>query len=259
MTIVFVHGVPETAAVWDGVRAHLDTDSVALTLPGFGRSRPDGFGATKDEYAEWLAAELRTIPGPIDLVGHDWGALLTYRLVTAFDVPLRSWVADGANLMHPDYVWHENARRWQTIGAGEEFVRLAMTADINEPDSFAAELRARGVSKARAAQMYWRFDAVMGKSVLDLHRSALPNPYRDWGKDLKRTAAPGLVINAVNDPQEDYLLAGEVAHQLGATFYLMPDAGHFWMLEQPAAAATALQDFWNSLFPKDGPHWPFNS
>lgn len=57
MTIVFVHGVPETGVIWNGVRAHLGDEkkSVALDLPGFGTSRPVGFGATKDEYAAWLA------------------------------------------------------------------------------------------------------------------------------------------------------------------------------------------------------------
>jgi hypothetical protein len=33
---VFVHGVPETAVVWDGLRDDLGGYSVALTLPGFG-------------------------------------------------------------------------------------------------------------------------------------------------------------------------------------------------------------------------------
>src|SRR5688500_11380650 len=73
MTVVFVHGVPETSALWNGVRAHLDGDALAVGLPGFGTPRPAGFGATKDEYAQWLAGELRRLGGPVDLVGHDWG------------------------------------------------------------------------------------------------------------------------------------------------------------------------------------------
>lgn len=77
MTAVFVHGVPETALLWDGVRARLDVDSVAVALPGFGNPRPPGFAATKDAYAHWLADEIRRIGPPVDLVGHDWAALLT--------------------------------------------------------------------------------------------------------------------------------------------------------------------------------------
>ena len=70
MPAVFVHGVPETPAVWDGLRSHLHRDDViALQLPGFGCPRPDGFGATKEEYVAWLVDELERIKpqGPIDL------------------------------------------------------------------------------------------------------------------------------------------------------------------------------------------------
>ena len=43
MTIVFVHGVPNTAAVWDPVRSLLpDRETVALQLPGFGCDAPAG-------------------------------------------------------------------------------------------------------------------------------------------------------------------------------------------------------------------------
>ena len=52
MTAVFVHGVPETPAIWDGLLAALDRpDTVALSLPGFDSARPGGFAATMDEYA----------------------------------------------------------------------------------------------------------------------------------------------------------------------------------------------------------------
>ena len=92
--IVFVHGVPETAAIWDGVRERIGRDSVALSLPGFGNPRPVGFGATKDDYVNGLLGELDGIDGPIDLVGHDWGAGLTLRVATAHGDRLRSWAAD---------------------------------------------------------------------------------------------------------------------------------------------------------------------
>lgn len=59
VVIVFVHGVPETAAIWTGVRAALDEESVALSLPGFGCPRPDGFAATKDDYRRLAAGRDR--------------------------------------------------------------------------------------------------------------------------------------------------------------------------------------------------------
>lgn len=43
--IFLVHGVPETADLWDRLRTHLDGESLAVELPGFGCARPDGFAA----------------------------------------------------------------------------------------------------------------------------------------------------------------------------------------------------------------------
>ncbi len=119
--IIFVHGVPETAALWDKVRSHIDAESAALAPPGFGCPRPDGFGATKDDYAEWLVAQLDQFDEPVDLVGHDWGASLTYRVATTYGDRVHSWVADNLNGIMPDYEWHDFAKIWQTPGEGEKF------------------------------------------------------------------------------------------------------------------------------------------
>ncbi|WP_328356144.1 alpha/beta hydrolase [Streptomyces sp. NBC_00445] len=101
-----------------GSAPRLPPDSTALDLPGFGVPRPAGFGATMDEYVRWLEQELRGIDGPIDLVGHDWGALLVARVATKSSVAVRSWAVDVASILHPAYVWHNQARLWQTPGAG---------------------------------------------------------------------------------------------------------------------------------------------
>src|SRR5438132_9334315 len=122
MPAVFVHGVPETDHVWDGLRSELGReDTVALSLLGFGNARPDGFGATKEEYVDWLVAELEGIGDSIDLVGHDWGGGFVVRLVSIRPDLVRSWVTDAAGLGDVTFEWHEFAKIWQTPGAGEEF------------------------------------------------------------------------------------------------------------------------------------------
>ena len=83
MPAFFVHGVPDTSALWDGVRADIERDDViAVNLPGFAAPVPDGFGATKEEYVDWVIAELEAVGEPVDLVGHDWGSLLVVRAAT---------------------------------------------------------------------------------------------------------------------------------------------------------------------------------
>jgi pimeloyl-ACP methyl ester carboxylesterase len=78
MPAVFVHGVPETHIIWDPIRSHLSRkDVIAVDMPGFGAPLLAGFDSTKEAYAAWLIAEIEKIGEPVDLVGHDWGSLLT--------------------------------------------------------------------------------------------------------------------------------------------------------------------------------------
>ena len=120
MTAVFVHGVPETPAVWRGLLATLDRpDTVALSLPGFDSARPAGFGATMEEYADWLAAQLEHLGGPVDLVGHDWGGGFVVRVVSTRPDLVRSWVTDAAGLGDVEFEWHDFAKIWQTPQAGK--------------------------------------------------------------------------------------------------------------------------------------------
>ena len=240
---VFLHGVPETAAIWDEVRAAIDDDSMAFALPGFGCDRPDGFTATKDAYVEWVVQGLGAIGEPVDLVGHDWGAGLTYRIATAHGDLLRSWVADVGNIAHPDYEWHDIAQLWQTPGDGEAFVAAQAATPAEER---APMFEAMGVPAHHALEMAAASDDVMGESILALYRSATPNPHADWGP-WSPTSAPGMVLHPTEDPFGDDRLAREVADQLGARFEELPGAGHFWPYEAPQEAAEVLQRFWSSL------------
>ena len=62
MTVVLVHGNPETAAIWDPLIAALGRDDVVtLSPPGFGAPVPDGFGAHSDDYVAWLVGELEAL------------------------------------------------------------------------------------------------------------------------------------------------------------------------------------------------------
>lgn len=242
--IVFVHGVPESAALWSEVREQLDAESVALSLPGFANPRPDGFGATKDEYVDWLVDELETLDGPVDLVGHDWGAALCYRVATTRVDLLRSWVADVAGVMHPAYTWHEFAQIWQTPGAGEEF----MSAQAGVPLSdLAAGYEALGIPVDGVATLVPFNDDVMASCILDLYRSAIPRIFDFWGEDLTPTPAPGMVLYPGDDPFDDEVLSGEVAAMLGARHQALPGVGHWWPLQDPGQAATVIRAFHASV------------
>ena len=241
---VLVHGVPETAELWRKVQALLGGESVALELPGFGVPRPAGFGATKDEYVDWLVGELDRLDGPIDLIGHDWGAGLTYRVAEAHGDRIHAWSADVANVMHADYVWHDVAQIWQTPGHGEAFFQAQLASP---PEDQVQIFEAFGVPHDDAVELAQWPDETMGACILDLYRSATPNPAADWGVGWGPTAAPGLVLCPTEDPFGDETLSGQVAEALGARHERLDGAGHWWPLQAPEAAAALLNDFFSSI------------
>lgn len=244
MSAVFVHGVPDTSRVWQGVVARLPRrDVVTLSLPGFGRPTPDGFDATKEAYVRWLLDELAAQPGPIDVVGHDWGALLVVRAVSLTPDRVRSWAVGGAPL-DPDYEWHQAARLWQTPEVGER-VMEATTASAMEK-----ALAAAGVPAADAADAAARVDATMKRCILALYRSAV-NVGREWSTDLARVTAPGLVLWGEGDPYAASRFGARLAERTGARFVCFPDCSHWWQLERPAAIAAELDRFWTHIRPAE--------
>jgi pimeloyl-ACP methyl ester carboxylesterase len=237
--IVLVHGVPETGELWDAVRDRLDEDAVAVWLPGFGCARPEGFGATMDDYAAWLADELAAFDHPVDLVGHDWGALLTYRMATAHGRLLRSWVADVGGGLHPDYVWHDVARVWQTPGEGE-----ALVAQMVEGASDAGPIyEGYGVPAEDAKRMASWMDETMASCILDLYRSATPNVAAHWMDVWGPTTPPGLVLAPSEEPFGDGAQSEVVARLLGARHQVLEGVGHWWPLQAPDQGTEAISAF----------------
>ena len=120
MTVVLVHGNPETAAIWGPLVDVLGReDVVRLSPPGFGAPLPDDFPATYLAYRDWLEAELEAIGAPVDLVGHDWGGGHVVNVVMHRPELVRSWASDIVGVFDADYIWHDMAQVWQTAGDGE--------------------------------------------------------------------------------------------------------------------------------------------
>jgi pimeloyl-ACP methyl ester carboxylesterase len=246
MPAVLVHGVPETPLVWDPLRARLARDDVvAPQLPGFGCPKPDGFGATKEEYVAWLAGKLENLAdrGPIDLVGHDWGGGFVVRLVSTRPELVRSWVTDAAGVGDDRFEWHEFAKIWQTPGAGEEFFAQQRQRPAAEGVATFEQL---GVPRPQAEAMVGWSDRTMGECILALYRSAV-DVGREWAAEFHDIPAPGLVLVPSQDPFLSGAIARAGAARAGATVAELPGLGHWWMLQDPARGAAVLEEFWASL------------
>jgi pimeloyl-ACP methyl ester carboxylesterase len=237
MPAIFVHGVPDTSRVWHRVVARIErTDTVVLDLPGFGTPTPPGFQPTKEGYVDWLLRELARHPAPIDLIGHDWGALLVVRAVSLQPDLVRSWAAGGAPL-DPEYEWHKTARLWQTPDVGERLME-SMSAE-----SLALGLVKTGVPAEDAADTASRVDSTMKACILALYRSAV-DVGREWAPDLARVTAPGLVLWGENDPYAASRFGDRLAERTRARSVVLPGCAHWWQLERPDAVARELRTLW---------------
>jgi pimeloyl-ACP methyl ester carboxylesterase len=247
MTVAFVHGNPETDAIWDALIGHLDRkDVVKLSPPGFGAPVPRGFNATSDEYLAWLVGKVKALPAPVDVVGHDWGGGHVLRLAMSRSDLIRSWVSDIAGALDPAYVWHDMAQVWQTPEAGEKAVAEMVAGPM---EARAAMFESLGMSPDAARRVAAGVDAAMARCILALYRSAAQPAMANWGRDLEKAAArPGLVIIAT----EDHYVGGDAparrsAKRAGADVAVLEGLGHWWMCQDPARGAAVLNAFYAKL------------
>ena len=244
MPAVLVHGVPETPSLWRSLIAELQrTDIVTPALPGFVGDRPVGFGATMDDYAAWLIAELENIGEPVDLVGHDWGGGFTVRVVSVRPDLVRSWVTDAAGLADVSFEWHAFAKIWQTPGEGEAMWEGMLAA---APADRAVGLTTGGMPHDDALVAAEALTPSMASCILDLYRSA--TKVQDaWGPDFVDIPKPGMVVVPSDDAFLNAEGARNAAKKAGASVTELAGFGHWWMLQDPVRCAQVLEGFWNSL------------
>jgi pimeloyl-ACP methyl ester carboxylesterase len=249
-TKVFVHGNPETSAVWSLLVAELKKrgvdNIVLLTPPGFGAPTPAGWGGTMGEYRDWLIAELEAIGGDIDLVGHDWGAGHVYGVLAERPDIARTWAADCAGLMHADYQWHDAAQGWQTPDLGEQMV-AGMVAMPD--DQFVDAFSGLGMTREIAAEVKSHINDEMARCILALYRDAAQPALVPVGKQFAAVQPKnGLVIIAEQDHFAGTLeTMTAVANSVGAEVAVLPEVGHWWMCQRPDLGADMLMAHWASL------------
>ncbi len=250
MTVVLVHGNPETDAVWNPLVEALvaagHDEPVRLSPPGFGAPVPAGWSATVTEYRDWLVAELERFDAPVDVVGHDWGGGHVVNVAMTRPDLLRTWCSDVLGVFDPDYVWHEFAQVWEQPGAGEDAVAAMLAAPA--PARAAGYVRL-GMSAEVAERVAAGFDATMADCILKLYRSAAQPAIARLGAGLEAAAArPGLAIQATEDHMggTDEQRARSAA-RAGARVELLGGLGHWWMTQDPERGVAVLAEFWASI------------
>jgi pimeloyl-ACP methyl ester carboxylesterase len=238
MPVIFVHGVPDTYRVWDRVRSRLSrTDIATLALPGFDSPVPAGFTATKEEYVAWIIERLEQYSQPVDLVGHDWGCILSVRVASLRPDLVRTWAA-GSGPVSRDYKWHELAKIWQTPNVGEQWMH-----DLDEGE-LSHQLESYGVPADLASEMVGRMDETMKDCILKLYRSAI-DVGDEWEPGLANITSPGLVFWGKLDPFCPIEFADRLGKDTKAAQVLKLDCGHWTPVQRPSEIVQALQEHWS--------------
>ena len=239
MPAVFVHGVPDTASLWEPLKRRLSRKDIqTLALPGFRSPSPAGFTSTKEEYVSWIISEIEALGEPVDLVGHDWGCILTMRVASVRPDLVRTWAA-GSGPVSPEYEWHSLAKIWQAPGQGEKWME-----DFN-PRQLATFMTEAGLPHEQATESVERIDEPMKQSILRLYRSAL-NVGKEWQPGLKNASAPGLVFWGRDDTACPVRFAYDLGRDGHANRVLTFDSGHWVVVQRAEDIAHALETHWSA-------------
>ncbi len=237
MTLVFVHGNPETAAIWGPLLEELGRqDVILLSPPGFGAPVPDGFGCTQLEYRDWLA-EGRTQPTRRTGGPGPRGAAAAAQCCR-WHRPEAGALVKMVGL-DPEYVWHDLAQVWATPGAGELIEMLA-----------APRRARRGTQRVRVGHGGRGLPGTRGEARWAARCWRCVGHSTGARRHLDVATRPGLAIVAT----EDHFVGTEemrqrTAARAGARVEVLEGLGHWWMLQDPVRAAGALSRFWADLDP----------
>lgn len=241
--ILFVHGVPDTAALWRPLQdaLGLQPDSFrVLSLPGFATPLPDGFTCTKDDYAAWLVGEMEAAGEPVHIVGHDWGALLVLRAASLRPDLVSSWCVTNA-VIDPEYNGHRTARMWATPVLGE-LVMLGMRNKARLGEG----LIAGGMPPDLTREELPHIDKTMRQSILKLYRSAVGLRFRgEWVEDLARLPKRGQLFWGETDPYVQLEVAERFSKRWGVPLHVARGAGHWACHERAQEFAGVLAAHWS--------------
>lgn len=244
MVRVFIHGVPDTPAMWGPLKEQLslpEHEIVTPALPGFASPAPSGFSSTKQAYVEWLinllegAAEKNN--GPIDLVGHDWGAILCLRAIHLRPDLIRTWAVTNAVLL-PEIGWHSLAHIWQTPIKGELFMLYFNQKRLKKV------LLSSGMPPDIANIEVPHFNRHMKSSILKLYRSAI-KMHNEWGGDLSGLPKRGLLFWGEEDAFVPLKFGKQFCDKWSVPLHIEPNTGHWAVCERPQSFAEKLKRHWD--------------
>jgi pimeloyl-ACP methyl ester carboxylesterase len=251
--VLFLHGWPESWAVWQDVMglAAKDHRAIAIDLPGVGESTGDPTDGSKAAIAGVVhgLVEFLGLRG-LTLVGHDAGGMAAYAYLRRYADPaadrvvIMDTVVPGVEpwttvLANP-YIWHFGFHSIpvlpETLVAGRERPYFDFFFDVLTPDPSRISAEARETAVAAYATM----------PALTAGFSW----YRTFPADAKDNADTAPVDTPLRYLRgefeggdiDEYERGFRAAGLTNVSTALIPGSGHFPMLEDPAAVWSAIRE-----------------
>jgi pimeloyl-ACP methyl ester carboxylesterase len=232
--VLYLHGIPTSSDDWTPFLEK--TGGIAPDLLGFGRSAKGGHLdysiAGQADFVESFLSELEI--DSVRLVVHDWGAGAGLVFAERHPERIERLVILNALPLFDGFQSDRLARVWRRPVLGELLMgsiprwMLArrLRAGAAHPDAWPDD---------RVAAVWEQFDQGTQRAILRLHRSTDESALAALGDGLARIRAPALISWGERDPWLGAGLADGYGERLpNSVVELVPDAGHWPWLDQPA-------------------------
>ena len=230
--VLWVHGVPESSAMWLPFLERVG--GIAVDLPGFGRSgKRTDLPYTLEYFAGFLGRFLDHVGVErVRLCCHDWGGV---GLAWAAREPQRVERVAAVSVVPlgvAGFRWHWVANLWRRRVVGE--VVMGSTSPLT------LRVVARR-PKTWAREVHGQLDQGTQRAILRLYRDADPERLAQVDLSPLRTI-PSLVVWGERDPFLPVRHAAEMAAVLEATTEIVSGAGH-WPWHDDEATIGRLSAF----------------
>ncbi|MDA3646225.1 alpha/beta fold hydrolase [Saccharopolyspora indica] len=259
-TAVHLHGLAGSATNWTDLAAVLAPRlrSIAVDLPGFGRTEPPpGFTCTRRANAEVVIGLLAQLPGPVHLTGNSFGAAVAIEVavqrpdlvatLTLISPAMPDLRLDPRRLSDPRIalamvpVLGTRARRQLATTTPAERTEQLLRLCFADPDVVPEHRFAEAVAEFEERDgLPWAGPA-LGRTTMELLRSWLVPPARSLWRLLPEISAPTLVVWGAQDRVVSVRKAPRTALLVPrGKLLVLPRTGHVAQMERPRIVARAV-------------------
>jgi len=246
--VVLLHGFPDRAELWREVSPHLQAGglrTLAVDLPGFGDSPAprgrDAYNIEKTVAADVLGAlDALGVSERVDLVGHDWGAVLGWVLCLRHPDRVRRFVA--LSVGHPRAYINAGLeqKRRGTYMLGWQIPRLAEHR-LSEDDFRRLRAFISGHPDIEQVVTDLRRPGRLTAGLNWYRANYLQNVFTRW----PRSTTPTLGVWSSEDPYlaEDQMVNSRRYVTSDWRYERLDGIGHWIPLEAPEATARLINEW----------------